>query len=866
MAKRSRPSLRLALYGLVAAASLLPALVLAPWLVHEARSLLLDRAMLRQEMFHQQVELRLATQTRRLFSVLENKSDPIGISLAKPEGLTTIRMLLERILERESMVTSVSVYGPGARLLARVVRSDHVPPRLAATDAAWVIPMHARNYLGAPERLPDGHVEFVMAVPARRGRRVAGVVLASVRVDALWNAVRPRLPAHEARVYLVDSRGALLAALDAGKHATGELLTSKEVVRSLLAGHDWRQQRKYRGVEGDAVFGVATLIPELKWGVISEVPARRILKPIASDLFWLAAAVILLHVLFGVVALALTRRVLNPLNGLMALVRSAGRGEYQAPESDYAFQEAEELAGALRRMVDEIARREESLRKLSMAVEQAAEAVLVTDRNGVIEYVNRAFTEMSGYAADEVIGHKPSVLKSGEQGEDFYRELWGTITRGEVWEGRLVDRRKDGSRYPVFMTIAPVREGSEITHFIAIQQDISKQDELEAQFRQAQKMEALGSLVGGIAHDFNNSLAAIGGNLYMMRQKAAGEPELMERIEKIDTLVQSSAKMIAQLLTFARKDVVSMGEVDLCALARETVEMMRSTLPSSLRLVLEADCEAMMVEGDTTQIRQMLINLIVNARDAVAGVAGAEIRVSLDVRTPGEALRHRHDLPARPHACLSVCDNGCGMDEETQKRIFEPFFTTKEIGKGSGLGLAMVFGAIERHHGAVDVQSAPGEGSCFLLYFPLREQHGGNRTATDAAMNAARGGDGEMLLLVDDNPDVREPIREMLEGMGYAVLDAADGAEGLSLFCEHEAEVELVITDAVMPEMSGPEMLRAIRQRRRDMPAIFITGYDPHSLEEVKNLEHVHVLTKPVPFDVLAGLVAKLLEQRAADA
>ena len=855
-----KPSLRLALYGLVAAASLLPALVLAPWLVHKARALLFERAMLHQEMFHQQAELRLSTETERLFSVLENKADPIGRFLHAADGQDTIRMLLSRIMKREEMVTSVSLLDAHGRLLRRKVRADHVPPMMKIDDAAFVIPMHGRSFLGAPSRLADGHVEFQMSVPVYASLKVAGVLTASVRVDALWHRVSTLLHGGDARIYLVDSRGTLLAALASGVHSKGDLLTSNALVRSLLAGHDWRRHQQYRGVEGDAVFGIATLIPELKWGIISEVPARAVLRPIAADLAVLAAVVVALHILFGLLALMITRRLLRPFSTLMDSVEKVGKGKYSIQQASYAFHEMDALAGAFHDMVDEISRREESLRKLSLAMEQAAESVLITDREGNIEYVNRAFTRLTGYAPEEALGRKPSILKSGKQNDALYHELWRTITDGRVWEGRLTDKRKDGSLYPVLMTISPVREGDEITHFIAIQQDISAQDELEAQLRQAQKMESLGALVGGIAHDFNNSLAAISGNLYLMQQKAQAHPELMERIGKVLTLVESSARMIAQLLTFARKDVVSMGEVDLNALVRETMEMVRSTVPSTIRLSLQAGEGALLVEGDTTQIRQMLINLVVNARDAVADVQHPEIRLSLDACIPDATLRQRYHLQDRLHARLRVYDNGCGMNEETRGKIFDPFFTTKGVGEGSGLGLSMVFGAIERHQGAIEVESEADGGSCFSLWFPMADSGGGVDAATKSGPNvSAVSEQGRTLLLVDDNPEVLGALREILEAMGYRILEAADGAAGLRQFYAHADSISLVITDAVMPEMTGAEMLRAIRRQHREMPAIFITGYDPDSLNDVQRLENVYVLAKPLDFNMLGGLVEQLL-------
>ncbi len=870
-------SLRLALYALIVAASLLPALILAPWFAEKARGWLLDREMIREEMFHREAEVRLSLETERLISVLENKSDPVGWALDGrkaadgdvDDGFNLLHVvdLFDRILDREPMVSNVMLYNLKGEVLASRTRRPHAPLHLRPDSPALVIPMHGRRFLGAPERLGDGYAEFTIAVPVLAFGRVRGVLAAAVQVSAFWQGVQALMPPHDSRVYLVDSRGSLLAALRGARgHQPGShpLLTGQEIVRELVAGRAWKRRVAYRGIEGDEVYGLATLVPGLKWGIVSEIPKRTIMHPIAETMMMLAAVIVLLHVFFGALSLLVARRLLTPFSALMQAVREIAEGRYGLRPGPFGVAEMDALADAFGHMARVIGDREERLRTLSRAIEQAAESIVITDRNGVIEYVNAAFTRQSGYAPEEALGRTPAILRSGEQDARFYEELWATIRRGEVWEGRVVNRRKDGERYPVLMTIAPVVSDGEVTHFVAIQQDVGKQEQLEAQFRQAQKMEALGNLVGGIAHDFNNSLAAMNANLYLMRKEAEGRRALEERIGKVSALVDSSAKMIAQLLAFARKDAVRMEPVDLRALAEETADMMRASLPASIALETALGDAPAPVMADKTQLRQMMINLIVNARDALEGAEHPCVRISLAVFEADAAFLRRHEMPesraGERFVRLTIADNGCGMDEETRQRMFDPFFTTKPAGKGSGLGLAMVFGAMQRHGGVIEVESAPGCGASFHLCLPLSGESGRGeeeaRAAASAGGSEARGD----VLLVDDREDVREPIAEFLECLGFRVWQAEDGARGLALFGEHAATIRLVVTDVVMPGVSGVEMVRDIRERHGIVPVVFITGYDPQRLDEIGGMPLTDAIGKPVDFDELERVAMELLE------
>jgi PAS domain S-box-containing protein len=414
---------------------------------------------------------------------------------------------------------------------------------------------------------------------------------------------------------------------------------------------------------------------------------------------------------------------------------------------------------------------DEALVKLSSAIEQAGESVVITDKNGVIEYVNPRFTTLTGYSAEEAIGQTPRLLKSGNQDAIFYEKMWKTISQGDIWHGKIIDRKKDGSFYPATLTISPVHtqggDAASHTHYVGIQSDLSKIEDLEQQFHQAQKMEAIGTLVGGIAHDFNNILAGMTGNLYLARKRIQDMPEVIQKLDNVEELSMRAADMIQQLLTFARKGRISIKPIPFTPFIKETLKLLRASVPENIALHEEICSAALQVKGDSTLLHQVLMNLITNARDAVEGVEQPCITVGLECFHANESFAHnRADFKAGAYAHLSVEDNGCGIPKNKIEHLFEPFFTTKEQGKGTGLGLAMVFGAVKTHEGFVEVDSIMGKGSIFHIYLPLLERNGAASKA-DKDKEAFEPGHGELILFADDQPQVLETGEEVLESLGY---------------------------------------------------------------------------------------------------
>ena len=515
-------------------------------------------------------------------------------------------------------------------------------------------------------------------------------------------------------------------------------------------------------------------------------------------------------------------------------------------------------------LVSDVSEREQQLHELSkmkQAIEQAGESFMITDKDGIIEYVNPAFTKITGYTAKEALGKNPRLLKSGRQPPKYYERLWKTITSGRIWHSSVIDSRKDGSQYPASMTISPIIDSDAlITHYVAIQQDMTEHKELEEKFHQAQKMQALGTLVGGIAHDFNNLLAGMTGNLYLARKKVEGIPDVVKKLEQVEKLSFRASDMVKQLLTFARKGIVEMKPFALVSFMKEVSKLSEAVVPENICFKNNLCREELIIKGDATQLQQVLMNLLSNACDALVGVADAEIVLTIESFEADEQFVSSHEgLDHHLFAHLIVKDNGAGIRDENKEHIFEPFYTTKEVGMGTGLGLSMVYGAIQSHGGVLEVESQDEVGTSFHIYLPLIKEeniHIAPEYGVEPFM-----GNGEVILLVDDNADVRETGKEVLESLGYQVLEASDGLQAIEVFVVSQHDISLIIMDVVMPRLGGVQAIERIKDINPDVKVIFASGYDKdEGLKSEMPSDEYNMLSKPFSVTTLSHEIRKHLD------
>jgi PAS domain S-box-containing protein len=645
------------------------------------------------------------------------------------------------------------------------------------------------------------------------------------------------------------------------------------------------------------------------------------------------------------------------------------------------------LRNQLRRWEQEAGARllaEVKVRQLSQAVEQSPVSIVITDTKGRIEYVNRKFTEVTGYSLAEVAGKNPRILKSGELPAETYRQLWDTITRGGTWSGEFHNRKKNGELFWEWAVISPVlddagkpahflavkeditqrkqgeivstrlaaivessddaiigkdlngmvqswnaaaekifgytademvgtsitrlipagrqeeegrilekiRHGESLKHFETLRQtkdgrlidvsvtaspirdaagkvigvsktarDITESRKLEEQFRQSQKMEAIGQLAGGVAHDFNNILAVIQMQAGLLQAEPELSPAQLEFANEIEKAAQRAANLTQQLLQFSRRQAMQTRDLDLNDTIALIAKMLQRILGEHIQMQFKFAPQPLFIHADAGMIEQVLLNLTVNSRDAMPAGGQLMIETSLvefDEFAAAQAAQARPGM----FACLSVSDTGSGIRPEILPRIFEPFFTTKEVGKGTGLGLATVFGIIQQHHGWINVYSEAGRGTTFRIYLPRLEKIAGHDAAPFAPEAMSRG--DETILLVEDDETLRASVCKVLSQLGYHVIEARNGSEALEIWGQRRGDIHLLLTDLIMPGgMTGKDLVERLMERNPELKVIYTSGYSADiATKDFQLLEGVNFLAKPFQAARLAETVRKRLDAK----
>ena len=507
---------------------------------------------------------------------------------------------------------------------------------------------------------------------------------------------------------------------------------------------------------------------------------------------------------------------------------------------------------------------ESELRRLSAAIEQSPETVVITDLNGDIQYVNPAFEKSTGYTREEAIGKNTSVLKSEKHQDEFYQDMWSTLTAGNIWEGRIINRKKDGTLYTEEASIAPVRGGDgEITNYVAVKRDITQELVRNEQLKQAQKMEAVGQLAGGIAHDFNNILQAIlGFSELLMLSLDETATEERESVFEIQNAAKHAAELTRQLLAFSRKEQGSLEQADLNRIIQNTKSFINSIIGENIKLSIELNPEPLPVRADSRQLERAILNIAINARDAMPNGGSLLMETKIAIFAE-ETAATNPKIKAGEFACLSITDTGTGIPKEIVERIFDPFFSTKAPGKGTGLGLAALYGIVQEHHGWINVYSEIDKGTAFSIYLPLYSN--APKTQQDERPNnipVEKSGHEQPILLVEDDQAIRSMVHGILIKAGYNITCASSAEDAEQLFNEHNGNFSLLISDYILPQKTGEELAETLTRINPELPVIICSGYSGERVNR-DSLEQkgFNFLVKPYSIGSLLNLVKNIFSR-----
>jgi PAS domain S-box-containing protein len=499
---------------------------------------------------------------------------------------------------------------------------------------------------------------------------------------------------------------------------------------------------------------------------------------------------------------------------------------------------------------------EEERERLIAAVEQVPEAILITDQDRRILYANRAFELIFGYDRRQAIGHNLRSLLAAPRTRGAFAHVQEALQRGETWKGVVGNRTASGEEVEMETSVTPiVGEDGRLRHIVYVKRDVTQERRMERQLRQTQKLQAIGTLAGGIAHDFNNILSAILGSAQLALLMSEGNDRLRRPLERILQASQRASDMVRQILTFSRSEEKPFDNIHLLSVLEEALQLLRSSLPATIRMETQLEVGDDGVFGDATQLHQVIMNLCTNAAHAMKDGHGLlEVKLSekkVSSRFQAEAL----GIAPGDYLCLSVRDTGVGIPPDIADRIFEPFFTTKAAGEGTGLGLSVVHGIVRSHGGGIEVQSRLGEGSVFRVYLP--KSAGESAEKVDRTESCQIG--PKRILVVDDEEMIREVTAEFLEADRHQAITIGSPLDALSMLSDGAAPFDLLVVDHTMPDMTGLKFLEEVRGLGISAPAVLCSG-NVHGLSpSVRSSLGIRaVLQKPFSLEQLRAVLAEV--------
>ncbi len=506
----------------------------------------------------------------------------------------------------------------------------------------------------------------------------------------------------------------------------------------------------------------------------------------------------------------------------------------------------------------------EKLMLFAHAIRSISECVSITDMNDVIFFVNESFLKAYGYREEELLGKHIGIVRSPNNPPEITQEILPATLNGG-WQGELLNKKKDGTEFPVSLSTSLIHDDAgKSVALVGVATDVTersqireRQKNLESQLYQAQKLESIGTLASGIAHDFNNILGIILGHASLIERISSDPRDLQTSVQSIITATERGAKLVKQLLTFAKKTDTFIGHVRVDGIIMELAKLMNETFPKAITVTTTFVDKPPVILGDATQIHQVFLNLCVNARDAMPKGGTLSITTSnISLKTAKEKFPAAH---APHYVRIVVHDTGTGMDEITQRRIFEPFFTTKEPGKGTGLGMAIVYGIIESHKGFIGVESELGKGTTFTILLPVMEGAAAGEKTTPARTEVAGG--TETILIVEDEELLRSMLRIGLEQKGYTVLAAADGEEAMTIYKRRYREIGVVLSDVGLPKKTGDALFRALKEINPALKMILASGFmEPNDKSEILKAGVKEFVQKPYELSTVFRTVREILD------
>jgi len=511
---------------------------------------------------------------------------------------------------------------------------------------------------------------------------------------------------------------------------------------------------------------------------------------------------------------------------------------------------------------------QQQVEMLAEALQGAGESVLITNPAGEIIYVNQAFVDITGYTFEEVKGKNPNMLQSGKQDRAFYERMWSAICSKGKWKGELWNKRKSGELYPKALDIRAIHtDAGELKFLVGVFSDLTEQKRVENALIQSQKLEAIGTLVGGVAHNFNNLLAAISGKAYLGHKKAKqvdAQASFTRHLEDIQHLAFEASNLVKQLLTFSRESQHDKQNLPLPTLLKDAIETARIGIPGDIEVKLAIPDETMIVHADPVHLKQAIINLINNARDALEHSEKKLIYIRLQQTRSDPACSHFEacHIHCKDIAVLEIEDSGSGINSADIDKLFEPFFSTKDADKGTGLGLSTAHGIIMSHNGSINVRSTFSKGSTFSICLPLLDQPEPLAFDPDTSQDIETQHTGT-ILMADDDDSVRNTMASLLESFGHNVIQAEDGIDAVDKFKAHRDCISVVVTDIVMPKQDGIDCVLQMRKESPVLPVIFMTGYDDpkDAAKEIIQNETTLLLNKPFRSSELASAVEELINR-----